>query len=63
MAYECIYCSVVIDDDEPVVPKASDDIAWDELAKAHDSNCEWIRTRAHQRDVDENATASSPPAG
>jgi hypothetical protein len=32
------------------VPDADDDEAWGELAAEHDDDCEWIATRAHQRD-------------
>lgn len=32
------------------VPDADDDEAWGELAAEHDDHCEWIATRAYQRE-------------
>ena len=45
----CVYCNRVNVFD-PTVPLASDDAAWDKLAKSHAPGCEWVRTRAHQLD-------------
>lgn len=45
---ECAYCH--LDVAEGPVPAADDDEAWAELAQRHEVACEWIATRAHQRD-------------
>lgn len=55
---ECVYCYsiVTLRDDRgtpsEAVPASSDDDAWEELAKEHAPDCEWIATRAHRIDSD-----------
>jgi len=58
---ECAYCGeeyvaddYYFDDDGYVqhgTPPADNERAWDELAKQHLVDCEWIHTRAHQLDA------------
>lgn len=46
----CLYCGA----QSPAmheVPPAQDDISWRELARHHEPDCEWVRTRAHRRDA------------
>jgi len=46
----CAYCHAEIPDGEPV-PALDDEETWMVLALDHADDCEWIRTRAHRRDV------------
>jgi hypothetical protein len=48
---ECVYCNAMISEDDcpDTVPAAGDDEAWEEIAKHHGDDCEWVRTRAHRR--------------
>lgn len=43
----CAHCGC----DVPVtdLPDADDDAGWEELARDHDDDCEWVATRAHRR--------------
>lgn len=43
----CAYCGHECEQGD--VPAASDDAAWQELAKDHAPDCEWVLTRAHRR--------------
>jgi DNA-binding transcriptional regulator/RsmH inhibitor MraZ len=44
MRAECTYCGhMTFVEPSPVW----DDEAWDDIADEHDSDCEWVRTRAH----------------
>ena len=48
---KCAYCFVEQPDDydeDATVPSVHDEHAWGELAKTHDTECEWILTRAHR---------------
>lgn len=42
----CVYCLHDVND-ETLVPPIEDDEAWQELAREHSPDCEWIETRAH----------------
>ena len=43
---ECIYCYSLT---TPVdVPTVDDDAMWDAIAGEHDTECEWVQTRAHR---------------
>jgi hypothetical protein len=43
---ECIYCYSLT---TPVdVPTVGDDAMWDAIAGEHDTECEWVQTRAHR---------------
>jgi hypothetical protein len=46
---ECIYCWAL--GTTQAVPDVDDDDSWDELAKEHGDDCEWVLTRAHRREV------------
>jgi hypothetical protein len=55
---DCVYCGAkvpILEQDErfsepcEVIPDVDDDEQWGELAVYHADDCEWIRTRAHQR--------------
>lgn len=47
---ECAYCSEMVSELDSV-PPVDDDEAWDVIAKEHDSDCEWVLTRAHRREL------------
>lgn len=47
---ECAYCGAMHTPPE-TVPALDDDAAWSALADDHDSNCEWVLTRAHRFDA------------
>lgn len=56
MEVHCIYCGCSYDVDDPeeeLVPGADDDDAWDALAADHSEDCEWIATRAHRIEPEE----------
>lgn len=42
----CVYCGSTIKD-ETIVPSLGDDVLWKIVATEHQSDCEWIQTRAH----------------
>lgn len=44
---DCIYCNAEVAD-ETRVPALDDEDAWQELAREHATDCEWILTRAHR---------------
>ena len=48
---DCLYCgkNLRVTDDQ-TVPGVDDDDSWEDLAKDHETDCEWIATRAHQRE-------------
>lgn len=49
---ECGYCMRIIPaDDYQVVPAANDQTEWARLATQHESDCEWVTTRAYRRNV------------
>ena len=50
---ECAYCNhdVPYMDESQQVPDVTDDEAWEDLAKYHDPECEWIVTRAHRINI------------
>ena len=48
-ALYCLYCGRDIEIPESV-PDPHDHDAWTQLATKHATDCEWIVTRAHQRD-------------
>lgn len=50
LAVKCIYCERMVSF-WPEVPASNDEEAWEELATEHDTDCEWIATRAHTRDA------------
>ena len=43
---ECCYCQMTVR--ECPIPSPHDDAAWDALAGEHDSECEWVLSRAHR---------------
>lgn len=49
MTDNCIYCGVELNvDEQQVIPAIDDSAAWEELAKLHNTGCEWIETKAHR---------------
>jgi hypothetical protein len=44
---DCAYCGCQVRASDSV-PPADDDEAWEEAAKGHDEDCEWVETRAHR---------------
>lgn len=54
----CIYC----DTEVPAsgVPAVDDDDAWAEVRRHHAEGCEWVATRAHQRDEREQEAGEDP---
>ena len=50
---ECIYCHYHVTERDNVgqpskaVPDSDNNEAWEELAREHGKDCEWIETRAH----------------
>jgi hypothetical protein len=54
--FECAYCGDEIEgdvDDQGVctdpVQAVDDDEAWQEIARHHAEDCDWVLTRAHRR--------------
>lgn len=45
----CAYCDYGLEMGE--VPNVDEDEEWTRLALWHDDDCEWIKTRAHRREV------------
>lgn len=48
----CAYCNVDVPDEGDYVPAVNDDEEWERLATYHDTDCEWILTRAHRINLD-----------
>jgi hypothetical protein len=48
---ECLYCNADAPNEAP--PALDDDRAWQRLAADHAPDCEWIMSRAHRLDDDE----------
>lgn len=46
---ECIYCGYEVEHIE-TVPTVDDEEQWATMAREHREGCEWIETRAHQRE-------------
>lgn len=46
---ECAYCTREVEVRE-LVPSVGDDDVWERESRQHGKDCEWVRTRAHQRD-------------
>ena len=68
---QCVYCHAKVEDCiEDPIPSTGDDSRWAELAEEHESDCEWITTRAHRvfgrsadrspDDADERLVADRP---
>jgi len=45
----CAVCHAQVD---PVAPRPDDDKGWRKVAKQHEKDCEWARTRCWTRDVE-----------
>jgi len=51
---ECAYCMRNVTapkSEDKQAPDLTDDTAWAEIAKEHAATCEWVQTRAHQRNA------------
>jgi len=44
---ECFYCGRDIAE-EVKIPSSRDDEAWRKVAEGHETDCEWVLTRAHR---------------
>lgn len=52
MTEQCIYCGHDVCVDR--VPDIHDDEAWEIIAAEHAKDCEWVLTRAHRLEEDED---------
>lgn len=50
---ECIYCNTEVPDEGEYVPEVNDYSEWARLALLHGEDCEWVMSRAHRLDPDE----------